>query len=100
MNTLKDLVNKVYTELQATDRINEYPDLTEKWSVADELQFIALDIMPNFVPRDKLTDFVEASEKNYSESTFKEFIPNYEEFLNKVGENFYQSLLLSLVGEE
>lgn len=96
MNTLKDLVNKVYTELQTTDRVTEYPDLTEKWYVADELQFIALDIMPHFIPKNKLNDFVENSEKSYTEETFKNFIPNYEEFLKEVENQFYQSLLVGL----
>ncbi len=96
MNTLKDLVNKVYTELQATDRVKEYPDLTEKWSVADDLQFIALDIMPNFVSKSKLSDFIEASEKSYTETTFKQYVSNYSEFLNEVENQFYQSLLIGL----
>lgn len=97
MNTLKELVNKVYTELQNSAWIKEYPDLTDKSIIADELEDIALNIMPNFVPKDRLNDFVEASEKNYSESTFKEFIPNYSEFLTKVKDDFYKSLLVSLV---
>jgi hypothetical protein len=30
MNTLKELVNKIYTDLQKSDWIKKYPDLTEK----------------------------------------------------------------------
>jgi hypothetical protein len=30
MSTLKELVNKIYTDLQKSDRIKQYPDLTEK----------------------------------------------------------------------
>jgi hypothetical protein len=30
METLKELVNKVYTDLQKSDWIQQYPDLVEK----------------------------------------------------------------------
>ena len=46
------------------------------------------------MPKDKLKDFIEASEQNYTEATFKKFIPNYEEFLNSVEQEFYNELLM------
>ena len=94
MNNLKELINKVYEDLQESDWIQQYPELKQKDVVSEELQDIALDIMPNFVEKDKLEEFVEESEKNYKEETFKQYISNYSEFLEKVEEEFYKSLLL------
>lgn len=94
MNKLRDLVEKVYNDLQQSDWINEYPELMEKDIVADSLQDIALDIMPDFVEKSKLNDFVDESEKNYKEETFKKYITNYSDFLERVEDEFYQSLLL------
>lgn len=99
MNTLKELLNKIYTELQSTDWIEQYPDLAEKDVVAEIIQNIALEIMPDFVTNDKLEEFVEESEKNYKEETFKKYIDNYPEFLNRVESEFYNWLLVWLVGE-
>lgn len=96
MNNLKELINKVHEDLQESDWIHQYPELREKDVVSDELQDIALDIMPNFVEEDKLEEFVNESEKNYKEETFKKYINNYSEFLDKVEEAFYKSLLLWL----
>ena len=93
MNNLKELINKVHEDLQKSDWIHQYPELREKDVVSDELQDIALDIMPNFVEEDKLEEFVNESEKNYKEETFKKYINNYSEFLDKVEEAFYKSLL-------
>lgn len=97
MNTLKELVNKVYTDLQNSDRIEQYPDLSEKDIVAEVIQNIALEMMPNFVEKGRLEEFVEESEKNYKEETFKKYITNYSEFLDNVEQEFYQSLLVWLV---
>ena len=97
MNTLKELVNKIYTDLQNSDWINQYPDLTEKTFVWDAIQWIALDIMPNFVNKDKLEEFVDESEKDYKEETFKRYITDYSEFLDNVEQEFYNWLLLWLV---
>jgi len=97
MNTLKELVNKIYTDLQNSDWINQYPDLTEKTFVWDAIQWIALDIMPNFVDKDKLEEFVDESEKNYKEETFKKYISNYSEFLDNVEQEFYNGLLMWLI---
>ena len=94
MNNLKELINKVYKDLQESDWIDQYPELREKDVVSDELQDIALDIMPNFVEEDKLEEFVNESEKNYKEETFKRYINDYSGFLDKVEEEFYKSLLL------
>lgn len=99
MNTLKELLNKIYTELQSTDWIEQYPDLAEKDVVAEIIQNIALEIMPDFVTNDKLEEFVEESEKNYKEETFKKYIDNYSEFLDNVESEFYNWLLVWLVGE-
>ena len=93
MNNLKELVTKVYKDLQESDWIHQYPDLREKAVVSDELQDIALDIMPNFVEKNRLEEFVNESEKSYKEETFKKYINNYSEFLDKVEEAFYKSLL-------
>ena len=99
MDKLKQLVEKVYNDLQQSDRIDEYPELTEKDVVADSIQDIALNIMPNFIEKSKLKEFVDASEKSYKEETFKKYINNYSEFLEAVETEFYQSLLLWLTEE-
>ena len=96
MNSLKELVNKIYTDLQESDWIKQYPNLTEKSFVWDIIQWIALDIMPNFVENNKLEEFVDESEKNYKEETFKKYITNYSEFLNNVEKEFYNGLLVWL----
>ncbi len=97
METLKELVNKVYTDLQKSDWIQQYPDLVEKAIVWDIIQWITLEMMPNFVAKDKLEEFVDESEKNYKEETFKKYVNNYSEFLDKVEQEFYNGLLVWLV---
>ena len=97
MNTLKELVNKIYTDLQKSDWIKQYPDLAEKAFIWDVIQWIALDIMPNFVNKGKLEEFVDESEKSYKEDTFKKYIDDYSEFLDGVEQEFYNGLLLWLV---
>ena len=97
METLKELVNKVYTDLQKSDWIQQYPDLVEKAIVWDIIQWISLEMMPNFVAKDKLEEFVDESEKNYKEETFKKYVNNYSEFLDKVEQEFYNGLLVWLV---
>lgn len=97
METLKELVNKVYTDLQKSDWIQQYPDLVEKAIVWGIIQWISLEMMPNFVAKDKLEEFVNESEKNYKEETFKKYVNNYSEFLDKVEQEFYNGLLVWLV---
>lgn len=99
MNTLKELINKIYTDLQKSDWIKQYPDFSEKDIVAEILQSLALEMMPNFVEKNKLEEFVNESEKSYTEKTFKKYITNYSEFLNSVESEFYKGLLVWLVGE-
>ena len=94
MKTLKELVNKIYTDLQESDWIKQYPDLAVKSFVGEVVQNIALDIMPKFVEKNKLEEFVNESEKNYKEETFKKYITNYSEFLDAVEQELYNSLLL------
>ena len=89
MNTLKELLNKIYSDLQNSNWIEQYPDLSEKRVVADSLEAIALNIIPNFVEKSKLKEFVDESEKNYKEETFKKYIQNYSEFLDNVEQEFY-----------
>lgn len=97
MNTLKELFNKVYSDLKKSNWIKEYPELSEKKVLADQLEAIALNIMPAFVDEDKLEEFADASEKNYKEETFKKYIDNYSEFLDAVESEFYNGLLVWLV---
>lgn len=97
MNTLKELVTKIYTDLQESDWIKQYPELTEKSLVWDIIQWIALDLMPNFVKKWQLEDFVNESEESYTETTFKKYIINYSEFLDNVEQEFYNWLLIWLV---
>ena len=97
MNTLKELVNKIYIDLQKSDWIEQYPDLTEKSFIWDMIQNLALEMMPNFVQKGKLEEFVDVSEKNYKEETFKKYIDNYSEFLDAVESEFYNGLLVWLV---
>ena len=75
MNTLKELVNKIYTDLQKSDWIEQYPDLAEKDIVADIIQNIALDMMPNFVQKTRLEEFVEEIMRYY-------YMGDYEKSLN------------------
>ncbi len=96
MHSLKDLVNKIYNDLQKSDWIKQYPELTEKSTVSDILQWITLDMMPKFVEKGKLEEFVDESEKSYIETTFKKYITNYSEFLNAVEQEFYNGLLVWL----
>ena len=99
MNTLKELVNKIYNDLQRSAWIEQYPDLAEKDIVTDILQDIALDMMPSYVETGMLEEFVEESEKSYKEETFKKYIVNYSEFLDNVEKEFYNGLLVWLVSE-
>ena len=96
MNSLKEIVIKVYNDLQQSDWITQYPDLKEKTIVADIFQWIALDVMPKFVEKNKLEEFVDESEKNYKEETFKKYISNYSKFLDNVEQEFYNWLLMWL----
>ena len=98
MNTLKELLNKVYLDLQTSDRIEEYPELSEKKNIADTLEAIALNSLQDFISEDKLDAFTDESEKSFTESTFKKYISNYPEFLNNVESEFYNGLLLWLAG--
>lgn len=100
MNTLKELVIKIYSDLQNSERINEYPDLSNKKVLAESLEAIALDSLEDFVPKDKLNEFADESEQSYTESTFKKYIPNYSEFLSYVENEFYNSLIIWLTEEE
>lgn len=97
MNTLKELFNKVYSDLQKSNWIKEYPELSEKKVLADQLEAIALNIMPAFVDEDKLEEFADASDEYYTEETFKKYIDNYSEFLDAVESEFYNGLLVWLV---
>ncbi len=99
MNTLKELVDKIYTDLQESDWVKQYPDLTEKDVVAEVIQSLALEMMPKIVEKNKLEEFVNESEKSFTESTFKKYISNYPEFLNNVEQEFYNWLLVWLVEE-
>lgn len=96
MNSLKELLNKVYTDLQKSDWIEQYPDLSEKDIVAEAVQNIALEMMPKFVEKDKLEEFIIECEKEYKEDTFKRYINNYSEFLDNVEQEFYKWLLVWL----
>ena len=99
MNTLKELLDKIYLDLQNSDWIKEYPDLSEKKNVADALESIALNSLQDFVSEDELDAFADESEKSYTEATFKKYISNYPEFLNNVEQEFYNWLLVWLVEE-
>ena len=96
MNSLKELLNKVYTDLQKSDWIEQYPDLSEKDIVAEAVQNIALEMMPKFVEKDKLEEFIIECEKEYKEDTFKRYINNYSKFLDNVEQEFYKWLLVWL----
>lgn len=96
MNSLKELIDKIYNDLQKSEWIEQYPDLAEKDIVAEVVQNITLEMMPKFVEKSKLEEFVEDSEKDYKEETFKKYINNYAEFLNNVEQEFYNWLLMWL----
>ena len=94
MNSLKELIDKIYNDLQKSEWIEQYPDLAEKDIVAEVVQNITLEMMPKFVEKSKLEEFVENSEKDYKEETFKKYINNYSEFLDNVEQEFYYGLLM------
>ena len=96
MNSLKELIDKIYNDLQKSEWIEQYPDLAEKDIVAEVVQNITLEMMPKFVEKSKLEEFVEDSEKDYKEETFKKYINNYSEFLDNVEQEFYNWLLMWL----
>ena len=89
MNKLKDLVKVVYSNLQESEWIDEYPELKEIDVVAEIVQDIALEMMPDYVPRNKLEEFVDESEKSYNEKTFKKYVEDYSNFLDNVEQEFY-----------
>ena len=99
MNRLKELVDKVYLDLQKTEWINEYPELSEKKNVADGLEAIALNILEDFVPENDLEKFANSCEALYTEETFKKYITNYPDFLKAVEDQFYQSLAMEVLDE-
>ena len=96
MNTLKNLVDKIYINLQSSDWIKEYPELSKKKNIAEFLEAIALSIMPDFVAENDLDKFADECDHSYTETTFKKYIKNYSKFLDNVESEFYNSLLLSL----
>ncbi len=96
MNSLKELIYKIYNDLQKSDWVEQYPDLAEKNIVSEIIQNITLEMMPKFVDKNKLEEFVNESEKNYREDTFKKYITNYSEFLDNVEQEFYKWLLVWL----
>jgi len=97
MNKLKDLINVVYNNLQESEWVNEYPELKEMDIVSEIIQDIALEMMPDYVPRNKLEEFVDESEKSYNEKTFKKYVEDYSNFLDNVEQEFYAWLLIWLV---
>ena len=92
MNSLKELLDKIYKDIQGSDIIKEYPEYSDRKLLGYELESIALDIMPDFVSEDKKEEFIDACEKSYNEVTFKEYIPNYQSFLKEVEGEFYEEL--------
>lgn len=97
MNKLKDLVKVVYNNLQESEWIDEYPELKEIDVVAEIIQNIALEMMPDYVSKNKLEEFVDESEKSYNEKTFEKYVENYSNFLGDVEQEFYAWLLIWLV---
>ena len=97
MNKLKDLVKVVYNNLQESEWIDEYPELKEIDVVAEIIQNIALEMMPDYVLKNKLEEFVDESEKSYNEKTFEKYVENYSNFLGDVEQEFYAWLLIWLV---
>lgn len=99
MNKLKELVDKVYLDLQGTDWLDEYPDLSEKKNIASALEAIALNVIQDFVPEEDLDVFSKECDVSYSETTFKKYIKDYSAFLSAIEDGFYNSLLMWLVEE-
>lgn len=97
MNSLKELINKVYSELNKSDWIIQYPELSDINLLSEYLQDLTLEMIPEAVDKKRLEDFITESETNYKESTFKKYILDYPSFLDNVETEFYNSLLLSLV---
>lgn len=59
--------------------------------------WIEINIIPSFISKDKLNEFINVCDKNFNESTFKKYIKNYSKFLNQIESDFYNSLSLQLV---
>ena len=96
MDRLKELVDKIYNDLQKSDWINEYPEFKDKNVIAEIIQDMAIEIMPNYVGKGKLDEFVTESDKSYNEKTFKKYIKNYSSFLDDVELEFYSDMLVWL----
>lgn len=92
MNSLKELLDKIYKDIQDSDILKEYPEYSDRKMIGYELESIALDIIPNFILEDKKEEFIEACEENYNEITFKKYVKDYSLFLDKVEKEFYDGL--------
>jgi hypothetical protein len=92
MNSVNELIKKINTDLQTVEM--EDKELKDPQYVADVIQFLALEKIPAYVPADQLETFFNASEQNFKESTFKKFIPDYEQFLRELESDFRASVML------
>lgn len=92
MNSLKELLDKIHKDIQSSDLIKEYPEYSDRKMIGYELESIALDIMPNYIPEDKKEEFINECEENYNETTFKKYVKDYSLFLDEVEKKFYDGL--------
>ncbi|MDR0369679.1 MAG: hypothetical protein LBH96_04125 [Candidatus Peribacteria bacterium] len=95
MNTVKELVSKINQDILSL-RVSER--LKNPNYISSLLQSMALEKIVYYIPEDQLEEFVNESEKSFKESTFKKFIPNYEEFLRELEADFWASVILSDIG--
>ena len=99
MNSLKELIKSINEQIQNSDF--KYDDiLGDSEYLEDILWIMALEKMPNYVQKDQLEQFFDETEKSFKESTFKKFIPNYEEFLRELESDFWASVMLGDVDME
>ena len=98
MTTLKELKQKINSVLASSEVDDEM--LQDSEYVSAMLDMMALQKMPAYVPDDLLEAFVTESEQSFKESTFKKFIPDYEEFLRDLEADFWASVMLGDVDIE
>jgi len=98
MKSLKELVAHLVSSVEASDIDDTL--LRDPDYISGMLQISALEKIPAYISDDQLEAFVDASEKSFKESTFKQFIPDYETFLRELEADFWAGVMLGDVEME
>ena len=95
MNSLKELNHSLKEYLQNAELRDSFPDFQDVDYLRSTVQIFALEMIPQFIPDEKLDEFMNISDENMTEETFKKYIIDYPSFLEKVRAEFIANLLLS-----